>query len=75
MKRMTKYAVSAVASIVLSLTLAGAASAFCTIEVADEYTCYPTGEDEIYCYYTCYCKTGSDACRRALEGDGFEILN
>jgi len=75
MKRVTKYALSAFAAIALSLTLAGVAVAQCTLETSEEYTCYVTGEDETYCYYTCYCKTGSDACRRALERDGFEILN
>jgi hypothetical protein len=75
MKSFTKYALSAFASVVLSLTLAGVAAAQCTLETSEEYTCYVTGQDETYCYYTCYCKTNSDACRRALERDGFEILN
>jgi len=75
MKRMIKYALSAFASILLSLTLAGAVVAQCTLETSDAYTCYVIGEDETYCYYQCYCKTDEDSCRRALEDDGFEILN
>ena len=75
MKSIIKYSLSAFAAIVLSLTLSGVAAAFCTLEISDEYTCYVTAEDENYCYYDCYCKTGSQECRAALERDGFIILN
>ena len=75
MKRIYKYALSAFASVALSLTLAGVVAAQCTIDVQEEYTCYVTGQDENYCYYQCYCKTGWETCRRALEREGHEILN
>ena len=76
MRKISKYALSASAAIVLSLTLAGvvAKAAQCTMETSDEYTCYVTGEDENYCYYQCYCKVSSQECRSALERDGFEII-
>jgi hypothetical protein len=69
-----KYAVSAVAAMVLSLTLAGVAAAQCTLETSEAYTCYVTGQDADYCYYICYCKTNSQACIAALQADGFTIL-
>jgi len=75
MKSIIKYSLSAFAAIVLSLTFASVAAAYCTLETSNEYTCYVTGEDEFYCYYDCYCKTSSQACRDALERDGFIILN
>jgi hypothetical protein len=63
---------TAVATVVVSLTVASAAASACTIEVQDEYTCYVTGSDANYCYYRCYCKTGVSACNAALLRDGFE---
>ena len=73
MKKVSKYALSIAATVVVSLTIAAAtARASCTIEVTDSYTCYVTGEDANYCYYTCYCKVGAAACDRALTQDGFE---
>ncbi|HET8781472.1 MAG TPA: hypothetical protein VFM63_03565 [Pyrinomonadaceae bacterium] len=75
MKRTVKYVLSAFGAVALSLTLANAVASACTLEVSDEYTCYVTGEDANYCYYTCYCKVSSGACRDALVRDGFEILN
>ena len=75
MNRITRYALSALATVALSLTLAGVAVAQCTLETSESYTCYVTGQDANYCYYVCYCKTDSESCRRALESDGFEILN
>lgn len=75
MKRITKYALSAFASVVVSLTLCGVVAAQCTIDVQDEYTCYVTGEDENYCYYQCYCKTNWESCQRALLDNGHQILN
>jgi hypothetical protein len=76
MKTLKRYLLAAFAVTALSLTLANAtALAICTIDVQDEYTCYPTGEDEQYCYYTCYCKTSSAACEAALIANGYEILN
>jgi len=68
-----KYFLSAFAAIALSLALANVtAMATCTIDVQDEYTCYPTGEDATYCYYDCYCKVGTAACERALAAHGYE---
>jgi hypothetical protein len=68
-----KYFLSAFAAIALSLALANVtAMATCTIDVQDEYTCYPTGEDATYCYYDCYCKVGSAACEAALARNGYE---
>lgn len=68
-----KYFLSAFAAIALSLALANVtAMATCTIDVQDEYTCYPTGEDETYCYYDCYCKVGTAACEAALTRNGYE---
>ena len=73
MKSLRKYLVSAFAVIVLSLTLAGVtAMATCLTDVQDQYTCYPTGEDENYCYYTCYCKVGTAACEAALAANGYQ---
>jgi len=46
--------------------------ATCTIDVQDQYTCYPTGEDANYCYYDCYCKVGTAACEAALAANGYE---
>ena len=61
------------AAIALSLALANVtAMATCTIDVQDEYTCYPTGEDDTYCYYDCYCKVGTTACEAALARNGYE---
>jgi hypothetical protein len=74
MKRTFKYALSAVAAMVLSLTLAGVAAAQCTLETSDAYTCYVTGQDANYCYYTCYCKTNRSDCIDALINDGFTIM-
>lgn len=68
-----KYFLAAFAAIVLSLTLANVtALATCLTDVQEEYTCYPTGEDANYCYYTCYCKVGAERCQAALEGNGYE---
>lgn len=68
-----KYFLSAFAATALSLALANVtAMATCTIDVQDEYTCYPTGEDENYCYYDCYCKVGTAACDAALARAGYE---
>lgn len=67
-----KYLVSAVAVLALSLTMAGVAAASCTIDVQNEYTCYVTGEDANWCYYTCYCKVGAAACEAALAANGYQ---
>lgn len=73
MKNLRKYLISAFAVTALSLTMASVtAMATCTIDVQDQYTCYPTGEDETYCYYTCYCKVGRAACEAALAGNGYQ---
>lgn len=73
MKNFRKYIVSALAATALSLTLASVtALATCTTDVQDAYTCYPTGEDACYCYYTCYCKTGAQACEAALAANGYQ---
>jgi len=68
-----KYFLAAFAAIAVSLGLANVtAMATCTIDVQDQYTCYPTGEDANYCYYDCYCKVGTAACEAALAANGYE---
>ena len=68
-----KYFLAAFAAITLSLALANVtALATCTTDVQDEYTCYPTGEDANYCYYTCYCKVGAARCEAALAAAGYQ---
>ncbi len=63
----------ALLTIVLTIALANiSALALCTTVVADEYTCYPVGEDACYCYYDCYCKVSLTECSAALTRDGFE---
>lgn len=52
--------------------MAGVAAAACTIDVQNEYTCYVTGEDANWCYYTCYCKVGAAACEAALAANGYQ---
>ncbi len=55
MKKISKYLLSAFATVAISIAIANvSALAACTTEVADEYTCYPSGEDETNCYYNCY---------------------
>ena len=73
MKSLRKYLVSAFAVVALSLTMASVtAMATCLTDVQNEYTCYPTGEDANYCYYTCYCKVGGAACEAALAANGYQ---
>lgn len=73
MTNLKKYAVSAIAAIALSLTLASASAfAICLTDPQEAYTCYPVGEDENYCYYQCYCKTNEQACEAALTAAGYE---
>lgn len=68
-----KYFLATFAAIVLSLGLANVtAMATCLIDVQEEYTCYPTGEDANFCYYDCYCKVGAAACDAALAANGYE---
>jgi len=73
MNTLRKYVLSAFVATVLSLILANVtAQAYCP-EVDDqpEYTCYYDGEDECFCYYTCYCHVGQDQCDLALFRNGY----
>ena len=74
MKKASRCVLSIAATVVFSLTIAASAARACSIEVAEEYTCYVTGSDACYCYYNCYCKTGAVACDAALSRDGFEAV-
>jgi hypothetical protein len=72
MRSITKYLLSALATVALSLTLANVSAMACSLDVQDEYTCYVTGSDACYCYYDCYCKVGASACDAALIRNGYE---
>lgn len=75
MSTLRKYLLSGLGAVAISLTLASVtAMATCSIDVQDEYTCYPTGEDACYCYYDCYCKVSSQACEAALFRNGYSLV-
>lgn len=76
MKNLRKFALAAAVAVVaagFSFGVATVSAQDCTTDVQDEYTCYPVGEDETYCYYQCYCKVSTERCYAALQANGYEI--
>lgn len=75
---MKKIALRA-ASLTLVLAIAlgigsGVALACDDVVNGDGFTCYLTGEDASYCYYSCDCYVDMIRCANRLGLAGFEII-